>query len=85
MKVNLDFTIQFLGWCTIINFGLLAFSSITLTLFRKQVITIHAKLFGIKEKKLPKIYFKFLAYFKLVVIILNLTPYIALKILMSNY
>ncbi|WP_419168058.1 DUF6868 family protein [Halobacteriovorax sp.] len=81
MEININSITEFLGWCTLINFGLLTLSTISIVLFRKFIIRTHSTLFGIKEKKLPKIYFKYLANFKLVVILLNLTPYIALKLM----
>lgn len=84
MEINLDFVIQFLGWCSVINLALLSVSAISIGLFRNQIISIHAGIFGIKEKKLPKIYFKFLANFKSFVILFNLTPYIALKIMQAG-
>ena len=71
----------FLGWCSIINIGLLTLTAIMIIVGREKIAKKHAKMFGLDEKELAPIYFKFIAYYKMVILVLNVVPYIALKIM----
>jgi len=71
----------FLGWCTAINMGILAFSAIFLFIFKDFAINIQSKLTGVSASKLPALYFSFMANYKIGILILNLVPYIALKLM----
>lgn len=71
----------FFGWCSVINIGILAFSTIVLTVFRSPISNLHRQLFILTNAEVEAIYFKFLGYYKLAIFIFNLTPYIALKIM----
>lgn len=75
-----DLTI-FLGWSSIINIGLLLFSSLMLTACRNPIQKLHAKLFNISEESLPPIYIKVIAQYKILIIIFNVVPYFALRIM----
>lgn len=44
-------------------------------------MAMHSKMFGLEEKELGSLYFRFLAYYKIVVIAFNLVPYFALRII----
>lgn len=68
------------GWMTLLNLGYLIVASICLTLCRTWVSGVHARLTGVPEGQLAGHYFTFLANFKVAVIILNLMPYLALRI-----
>ena len=72
--------IEFLGWCSIINISLLMFYAIILILFKNTIIKIHGKLFNLDKVYLEKSYFKYLAQYKILIIIFNIVPYFALKI-----
>lgn len=69
-----------LGWCTLINYLILCVSSAFLAFSRDWMMEMHSKWFGVSKDALPGIYFKYLAYFKIAIIVFNLTPYIALLI-----
>ena len=71
----------FLAWCTVINFGLLIIATISLTLMRGFVTRIHASMFGLSEQQVSEQYFQYLAQFKIAVLIFNLAPYLALRIM----
>ncbi len=72
---------EFLGWCSVINIGMLFVSTIMLTIMRSWVIKIHASTTGVSEMELPRIYIEFLGNYKILIIILNVVPYIALRIM----
>lgn len=71
---------QLLGWCTVINFGLLLLSTIALLIAGPWVERIHGKLFRLPPEDLRPIYFRYLATMKLLWLFFNLTPYLALRL-----
>lgn len=71
----------FLGWCTIINIGLLSFSTFILVVFNASVKKLHSRIIKIEPNELNGLYFNFLGNYKIAVIVLNLVPYCALKIM----
>ena len=72
---------EFLGWCSVINIVMLFISSIMLTIMRSWVIKIHAKTTGVSEEELPRIYLEFLGNYKILIIMFNVVPYVALSIM----
>ena len=72
---------EFLGWCLVVNFGILIFSTIMVVALRGWVSSIHAKLFGLSESTLSQSYFDYLARFKFFVIVFNFTPWVVLHII----
>lgn len=70
-----------LGWCTVINIGLLVFSSLLVVGFRSSMARLHGKMFALNEEDISRAYFQYLAQFKILVIVFNVTPYIALRLL----
>jgi hypothetical protein len=72
----------FFGWASLINIVVLMFVVLAITLLRCPIAKLHGKLFGISEAELPALYFQYLANYKLLVIIFNIVPYIALKIML---
>ncbi|MBF0264480.1 MAG: hypothetical protein HQL46_04350 [Gammaproteobacteria bacterium] len=79
--MELQVLTTFLGWCTVINIGILMFTTIILILVGEYISTIHSKLFGFEQIKVKEIYFQYLGYYKVAIIIINLTPYLALKLM----
>ena len=71
----------FFGWCTLINIGLLLLATVALTLFRVSVLRIHGAILGMTEAQLMPMYVNYLAWFKVLWIVFNLVPWIALKVM----
>jgi hypothetical protein len=71
----------FFGWCTVINLGFYLFSALFIIIFKNFTINLHSKILGVEASKLPNMYFKFLGNYKIGILLLNLTPYIALKLM----
>ncbi len=72
---------EFLGWCSVINIGLLLFSTIMLIVMRGWIVNIHAKMTGVSEAELPRLYFEYLGNYKILIIMFNIVPYMALRIM----
>ena len=79
MSVFTDLT-AFLGWCTLINLAFLGIATLALTAMRGTILSIHRRMFGIAEKDLLLLYMQYLANYKIVVLVFNLVPYLALRI-----
>lgn len=71
---------EFLGWCSVINIGLLMFSSIFLFVFRGVASRVHSKMFNLDENYLSQAYFQYLAQYKIAIIVFNIVPYFAIRI-----
>ena len=78
--MTLENTTEFLGWCAIINIGLLVLGSISLAAMRGPIAAIHGKMFGLDEQELSRQYFQYLAQYKIAIFVFNLVPYVALRI-----
>ena len=78
---DLSVIAAFLGWCTLINYGILLLSTVMVYACGDWAKGIHSKLFNISEADLDALYFNYLGNYKLAIFIFNLVPYIALKIL----
>ena len=79
--MDLDEITLFLGWCTAINIGILTFSALVLFLFKDFVINTHSRLAGVSASQLPSLYFAYMGNYKIGILIFNLVPYIALKLM----
>jgi uncharacterized protein DUF6868 len=72
---------ELLGWVSVINFCILIVVFVMLTVFRNIILSMHSNMFAIKESDLLLIYFKFMANYKTLILIFNVVPYFALKIM----
>ena len=72
---------HFFGWCLLINAIFLLITTVGFKLAGQRVVEIHSQMFGVESSELPKIYFNYLANYKLLVMVFNLVPFIALLIL----
>lgn len=79
--MELNIIKSFLGWCCIINIIFLLFSTFIMTVFQKNISKIHLKLFALDETTLNSEYFKFLAVYKIAILVFNIVPYLALIII----
>ena len=79
---SIDTLTTFLGWCTVINVVALAITSIMLMLMRNFIPRIHGRMFGVNKDDLPLTYVQYLGNYKIAIIVLNIVPYIALRIMM---
>jgi uncharacterized membrane protein len=80
--VTIDAVTAFFGWCSVINLGLLVFTTLVLSVSGNWTAGIHARLFGLNPAELPRMYFQYLANYKIAILVFNLVPYIALKLMM---
>ncbi len=71
----------FFGWCVVINFGLLMIAAIALSLLQGPMLRLHTAITGLSEEELRTGYFRFLANYKMMALILSFAPWLALEIM----
>jgi hypothetical protein len=82
--MEVDTLKTFLGWCAIINFVLLAFWSGAFMIAREPIYRIHNRWFPIPSETYTVVMYCLLGGFKLLVILLNLVPWLALTFMGSG-
>lgn len=70
-----------LGWCSVINIGLFMLLSILIIVLRRTMSRFHGKMFNLDEQFLSQAYFQYLGQYKIAIIMLNIVPYFALKVM----
>ena len=79
--VTLTQLTELLGWASVLNIGMLLFSTALLLLMRPFVVWMHSMLFGLDDSDLPLFYFKYLALYKILTLVFIVSPYLSLKIM----
>ena len=69
----------FLGWCSVINLGILLYWIIALVFARDLVFQTHTWWFEISEERFDEIHYTMMGYYKLAVLLFNVTPYLVLR------
>lgn len=80
--LTLETLMVFLGWCSVINILVLLFSTVSLLLFRGPISAIHSRMFGVDPQNVATQYFQYLANYKIATFMLNIVPYLALRLMM---
>lgn len=78
--MNVDQIAAVLGWCTLINLGLLIWWLLFLLLAHDWTYQMHSKWFKISPEEFDAIHYRLMGVFKMGVILFNLVPYLALRI-----
>ena len=71
----------FFMWCTIINVGLLIFSSVMCIFLSDFIYRMNNKFFSVSREAFNVVLCSFIGLLKIFVIVFNLVPYIALLII----
>ena len=59
--MNMEYVRTVLGYCTLINFGILLFSSVFLIFLQDKISSLHARVFQIDQEAVRMMYFNYLA------------------------
>ena len=79
--MNLDTLTSFLGWCSVINIVVMAVAALALTALREPLERLHARQFRLEPAAVRAAYFDYLSRYKIGILIFNLAPWLALKIM----
>ena len=71
---------RFFGWCSILNGGLLIFSALICAFCGDWVYKAHSKWFPMSRDAFNVVIYSFLGLMKILFIVLNLVPDLALSI-----
>jgi hypothetical protein len=74
---------EFLLWCTLINYGILLVWFLAFTLAHDWIHRLHSKWFRLSMDQFDAINYAGVAVYKIGIILLNLVPYVALRIVAS--
>ena len=69
-----------LAWCAVINIGLLLWWFLMFALAHDFVYRLHGKWFKLTVERFDAIHYAGMAFFKIGIFLLNLVPYLALRI-----
>ncbi len=75
---------MFFMWCTIINGILLVFSVIIGIIGLDLLYSVHGKLFQIPREAFNVVYYSFLGLYKIIWLVFNAVPYVALLIIRNK-
>ncbi len=78
--MTLELFTSFLAWCTLINLVFLFIWFFVLTAGGGWMRRMHGKWFNLTDEGFAAVHYKMLAYFKLLWVMFNLTPYLALRL-----
>lgn len=72
---------DFFMWCSIINIGLLLFLALTFLLAPNLTYRLQSRWIPMSRESFNVIYYSFIGFFKVVVLVFNVVPWIALEII----
>lgn len=79
--MTLELTREFLGWCVLINVGLLLYWSVMLLFARGFVYRMHTKFIPVDEERFNAIHYAGMAFYKIGIFVFLLVPWIVLHIM----
>ena len=72
---------QFLGWCAVLNIALLLWWVFFMTFAHDWVYKFHSKWFYLEQQSFDTVHYAGIAFYKLSIILFNIAPYFALRII----
>jgi len=78
--MSLEILRSALAWCTVINFGFLIFWFLFFAAAHDWVYRFHGRWFAMPVEKFNAIHYSGMALFKCGILLFNLVPYLALRI-----
>ena len=82
--MTIDELTRFLGWCSALNLGILLVWTFAMLGAGERIYRLHSKWFPIPRDRFYTVIYALLGLFKMGWILLNLVPYLALRILMGQ-
>lgn len=72
---------SFFMWCTIINTGMLIFLALIYLLVPNLAYRLQSKFIPISRQTFDVVFYSFIGFFKVIVLVFNVVPWIALLII----
>ncbi len=81
--MTIDIAREFLGWCSIINLGLLLWWVLFFIFAHDFMFRLHRKWFHLSVENFDTIHYAGMAFFKITIFIFNIVPYLVLLIIVN--
>jgi hypothetical protein len=72
---------EFFGWCSVVNIALMFIWFAEIVFMRKWIYKLHSRWFKLTDEQFAAMHYGLLSFFKLCVILFNIVPYFALRII----
>jgi len=79
--MKIEILSRFLLWCTLLNYALLIVWFLAFFFLRDFIYVLHQRFFRISVEQFNAINYAGIAFYKILILVFNLIPYIALKII----
>lgn len=79
--MTIEFARSFLLWCLLINYGLLVVWALFFVFARDWMRRVHGRWFRLSDEQFDAIHYAGMAFFKILVFVFVLAPWIALTVL----
>ncbi len=74
----------FFKWCTIINIGVFFVSALMIMAASDFIYNMHGQIYHMPREAMDVALYAFLGLYKIVILVFNLVPYVALRIVDRN-
>jgi len=78
--MTIEFIRNFLGWCALINYGVMALWFFMFVFAHDWMRSVHGKWFTISNERFDEIHYYLMGWFKLLIFVFNLVPYLVLRL-----
>ena len=78
--MNVELITAVLGWCTLFNLALLAWWALFILFAHDWTYRMHTHWFRLSEERFDSLHYALMGFFKLTIIVFNLMPYLALRV-----
>ena len=82
MAMSPELLLAVLGWCSVINLGLVMWWFFAFVTMRDFIFRMHMRWFNLTPNQFDLVHYSGMAIFKFLILFLNLIPYIALRIVL---
>ena len=79
--MNMTQWTSFLGYCLILNYAILIIWFLAFVFIENFIKKIHLQWFKLSDTQFDTIHYSAMAVYKILILVFNLVPYIALKLL----
>ena len=79
--MSIEILTGFLAWCIVINYGILILWFLVFVFARDWIYYMHSKWYPISSAQFNAINYAGIAFYKILVLVFILVPYIALRII----
>lgn len=75
-----EFLTTVFGWMTVLNIGVLIFSTMMVLALQNWIADVHGRMFQMERADIKRAYFRYLANYKILTLVFCLVPWLALKL-----